>query len=80
MKNNYWNILKDFDPDTNARAIIKHWIDKYKSTKNPYFARCIFEATNGEVYPDDLKSFGYDVDRNWHSKELDFINEPNMIY
>ena len=74
----YYEILKDFDPNTNARSIILNWIEKYKSTKNPYFARCVFDAT-GE-YPDDLKSFGLDISKGWKSRELEFINVPNMIY
>ncbi len=73
---NYYKILKDFDPNTNAREIIKNWIEKYNKTKNAYFARCVLDATSGELYPDDLKNFGLDVERNWKSKELEFINNP----
>lgn len=38
MKNNYWKILKDFDPDTNAREIIKYALDKFKKTPSMYWA------------------------------------------
>ena len=61
----------------NAKAIIKYWKEKYKSTKNPYFAMCVFQVT-GE-YPDDLKSWGITVNFEKHD-ELEFINVPNMIY
>lgn len=62
----------------NAKAIIKHWKERYNATKNPYFARCVFDATGD--YPDDLTNFGFDIERGWVSRELEFINVPNMIY
>ncbi len=49
MKNNYWNILKDFDPDTNAREIIKYALEKFKKTPSMYWAK-------------RLEEYGVDVD------------------
>lgn len=49
MKNNYWNILKDFDPDTNAREIIKYALEKFKKTPSMYWAK-------------RLEEYGIDVD------------------
>ena len=40
---------------------------------------CIYIATDGELYPDDLKTWGLTVNREKYD-ELEFINVPNMIY
>lgn len=49
MTNNYWNILKDFDPNTNAREIIKYALEKFKKTPSMYWAK-------------RLEEYGVDVD------------------
>lgn len=35
---NYYSILKDFDPNTNAREIIKYALEKFKKTPSMYWA------------------------------------------
>jgi len=34
----YYEILKDFDPNTNAREIIKNAIEKFKKSPSMYWA------------------------------------------
>jgi len=57
MKNNIYNeILKDLPNGTNARDIVRGYIEKYNKTKNAYFARAVFEITGS--YPDNIDSWG----------------------
>lgn len=51
MKNNYWNILKEFPPSTvnSSREIIKYALDKFKKTPSMYWAK-------------RLEEYGVDVD------------------
>jgi hypothetical protein len=45
----YYEILKDFDPNTNARDIVMFYINKFKKTPSPYWAN-------------QLSAFGVEVD------------------
>jgi hypothetical protein len=47
----YWDILKNYDSNTNAREIIKNAIEKFKKTPSMYWAR-------------RLEEYGIDVDFN----------------
>jgi len=63
----------------NKQAIIKSWRKIYAKTKSPFVAMSIFIATEGELYPDDLKSWGLTPNREKHD-ELEFTKIKNMIY
>jgi hypothetical protein len=39
----YYEILKDFDPNTNAREIIKNVIEKFKKSPSMYWANRLGE-------------------------------------
>lgn len=73
-----FEILRELDPDTSARSIVMHYIKRYQSTRNPYFANVIFKITGH--YPDGLETWGLDPDKKLQGVELDFVNDPDMIY
>lgn len=69
--------------DNNKTAIIKNWKNKFEKTKNPYWARCVFEATGEEPDHEMANYLGTTRESpDMTEDELieDSIKNPNHIF